>query len=335
MNKNIFITGAEGFVGSHLLEQLAKNGNYNIKALVLYNFKSEAGWLNAIDKRIIRNTQIIMGDIRDYDFILKHTKNSDIVVNLAALIGIPYSYDAPKSYIDTNIIGTYNILQASLKNNVQKVIQTSTSEVYGNINFSEKFSEKSFQYAQSPYAATKISSDQLSNSYFSSFDLPVTILRPFNTYGPRQSERAIIPTVINQILNNQKKLKLGNLYASRDLNYIKDTIQGFIKVINSNKKIAGESFNIGSGFKVTINDLVIRIKKLMNSNIEVSFDKSRARPKKSEVEGLLCNSNKAKNILNWKPKYAGSKGLNDGLKETINWFIKNKKNYIFNKSYIK
>ena len=169
MNKNIFITGAEGFIGSHLLEQLAKNGNYNIKALVLYNFRSEVGWLNTIDKRIIRNTQIIMGDIRDYDFILKHTKNSDIVVNLAALIGIPYSYDAPKSYIDTNIIGTYNILQASLKNNVQKVIQTSTSEVYGNINFSDKFSEKSFQYAQSPYAATKISSDQLSNSYFSSF----------------------------------------------------------------------------------------------------------------------------------------------------------------------
>ncbi len=335
MNKNIFITGAEGFIGSHLVEQLAKNGNYNIKALVLYNFRSHLGWLNYLEKKKFNNIEIVLGDIRDYDLILKHTKNSDIVVNLAALIGIPYSYDAPKSYIDTNIIGTYNILQASLNNNVQKVIQTSTSEVYGNINFLNKFNEKSFQYAQSPYAATKISSDQLSNSYFSSFDLPVTIIRPFNTYGPRQSERAIIPTVINQILNNQKKLKLGNLYASRDLNFIKDTIQGFVKVINSNKKIAGETFNIGSGFKVTINDLVKRIKKLMNSNIEVSFDKSRARPKKSEVEGLLCNSNKAKKILNWKPEYAGTKGLNNGLKETINWFTKNKKNYIFKKSYIK
>ena len=317
------------------MEQLAKNGNYNIKALVLYNFRSELGWLNTLEKKIIKNIEIIMGDIRDYDFILKHTKNSEIVVNLASLIGIPYSYDAPKSYIETNIVGTYNILQASLKNNVQKIIQTSTSEVYGNVNFFNKFNEKSFQYAQSPYAASKISSDQLSNSYFSSFDLPVTILRPFNTYGPRQSERAIIPTVINQILNNEKKLKLGNLYASRDLNYISDTIQAFIKVITSNKKIAGESFNVGSGFKVNINDLVKRIKNLMGSNIQISFDKSRARPKKSEVQGLLCNNNKAKQILNWKPKYAGSAGLDNGLKETINWFIKNKKNYIFNKSYIK
>jgi len=333
--KNIFITGSEGFIGSHLVETLIKSNKYKVKALVLYNHRNDIGWLSNINQKLLKEVEIIHGDIRDYDFLKSHTKNTDIIINLAALIGIPYSYDAPKSYIDTNIIGTHNILQCGLTNNIEKLIQTSTSEVFGNVKFSTGFDENSYQYAQSPYAATKIASDQMSNAFYSTYNLPVTIIRPFNTYGPRQSERAIIPTVINQILNNSKKIKLGNLYAFRDLNYIEDTISAFLKIITSKKNIAGEIFNIGSGYNVSMKDLVFKIKELMNSKIDIVFDYKRVRPKKSEVANLLCNNSKAKKVLKWKPKYSGSLGLELGLKNTIEWFKENSENYKNQNTYIK
>ena len=266
--------------------------------------------------------------------MLKVSKNTDIIVNLAAL-GIPYSYDAPKSYIDTNIIGTQNILQCAKENKIEKIIQTSTSEVFGNTKDGIKFSENSYQYAQSPYAASKIASDQITNAYFSSFNVPATIIRPFNTFGPRQSERAIIPTVINQILNKSKKIKLGNLYAYRDLNYIDDTISAYLKLISTNKKIQGEHFNVGSGYSILIKDLVLLIKEIMQSDIDIIFDHKRARPKKSEVKGLLCNNKKFNKYFNWKPKYAGMHGLKKGIIKTIEWFKANQDHYTKSSKFIK
>ena len=335
MKKKILVTGSEGFIGSHLVEKLALNKNYKVIALVLYNYRSEIGWLNNLNKEVLKKIEIIHADIRDLDLMLKVSKNIDIIVNLAALIGIPYSYDAPKSYIDTNITGTQNILQCAMENRVEKFIQTSTSEVFGNTNNGVKFSENSYQYAQSPYAASKIASDQMTNAYYSSFNLPATIIRPFNTFGPRQSERAIIPTVINQILNKSKKIKLGNLYAYRDLNYVDDTVSAYLKLISTQKKIKGEHFNVGSGYSILIKDLVLMIKEIMESNIDIIFDHKRARPKKSEVSGLLCNNKKFSKYFNWKPKYAGRDGLKKGIIKTIEWFKANRDLYNKTSKFIK
>ena len=335
MIKNILITGSEGFIGSHLIEKLVLSKKFNVKALVLYNFKNDIGWLKNLDKSILDNIEIIHGDIRDHDLMLKISKKIDVIVNLAALIGIPYSYDAPKSYIDTNIIGTQNILQCALKNNINRIIQTSTSEVFGNTKFNQKFTESSYQYAQSPYAASKIASDQMTNAYYSSYNLPATIIRPFNTYGPRQSERAIIPTVINQILNKSKKIKLGNLFAYRDLNYVDDTVSAYLELINTKKKIEGEIFNVGSGYTILIKDLVLMIKKIMNSKVDIKYDNQRSRPKKSEVSSLLCNNKKFSKYFNWKPSFEGRNGLKKGIIKTVDWFENNQNYYLKTSKFIK
>tara|TARA_B100000787_G_C16191747_1_gene297983 strand:- start:1229 stop:2233 length:1005 start_codon:yes stop_codon:yes gene_type:complete len=333
--KKVFITGADGFIGSHLVEKLVKSKKYKVKALVLYNHMNKYGWLDTIETKVKNKIEIISGDIKDYKLIKNSTKNCDIIINLAALIGIPYSYDASQSYIETNIVGTHNILNAAIENSTKKIIQTSTSEVFGSYSSSQKLNEKSYQYAQSPYAATKIASDQLCNAYFSSYNLPVTIVRPFNTFGPRQSIRAIIPTVINQILDGKKEIKLGNIVAYRDFNYVADTAEAFIEVINSNKNLSGETFNFGSSYQLSIKELVYIIAKIMKVDIKIVKDKTRIRPKKSEVLSLLADSSKAKKTISWKPKYTGKSGLVEGLKLTIDWFKINRNQYQNYEKYVK
>jgi NAD dependent epimerase/dehydratase len=319
MKKKIFLTGAEGFIGSHLLELLVKK-NYKVKALCLYNSFNHWGWLDEVDPKILKEVEIISGDIRDKDFIYKNTKDIDIIINLAALIAIPYSYEAVESFINTNIIGLNNILSASLQNNC-KVIHTSTSEVYGE---PDRFpiSEKDSVFAKSPYSATKIAGDQLCFSYYRSFGLPVTLIRPFNTFGPRQSLRAIIPTIITQAITNNGIIKLGNIYPKRNFNYVKDIINGFEKSIKL-KKFNGELINLGGSFEISIKDLVKLISKIMNKDIIIKTDKKRYRPKLGEVNRLVSSKIKSKKILNWIPKYDKKAMFEEALSETIDWYFKN------------
>lgn len=319
---NILVTGACGFIGSHLVERLVKKG-HNVKAFTFYNPRGLNGWLDTLDKNITKEVKIISGDIRDHDFLINHSKKIDAILHLAALIGIPYSYHAPKSYIETNVIGTYNVLNASKINNISKTIITSTSEVYGTAQ-SIPISENHPLNAQSPYAASKTGSDQLALSFYKSFKLPVTIIRPFNTFGPRQSTRAIIPTIITQVLNNNQSIKLGNLSPTRDFTFVEDTADGFIMALKSNK-IAGETINIGNNFEISIKEIIKIMQKEFGYNFKVVLDKKRVREKKSEVFRLIANNAKAKKLLNWKPRHAGINGFKLGLKKTIEWF-KNPKN---------
>ena len=314
--KKIFVTGADGFIGSHLVEALIKK-NYKVKALVYYNSFNSFGWLDKIDERSKKKIEIITGDIRDYNTIKSCLNNCESVINLAALIGIPYSYRSPKSYFDTNVEGTLNILQAAKDLKIGKIIHTSTSEVYGTPKYLP-IDETHPLNAQSPYAASKISADQLALSFYKSFSTPVSIVRPFNTFGPRQSARAIIPTIIIQILAGRKKIKLGNLYSTRDLSFIDDTINGFLLMLKKNPQ--GEVVNLGTGYDISIKDLVKIIAKEMSVKVEILTEKKRVRPKNSEVEKLRSNNRKAKKILNWKPKYINKKGLIKGISQTINWF---------------
>ena len=321
MKKKILITGSEGFIGSHLVEYLIKKG-YSVKAFIHYNSFNSKGWLDTIDKKILSETEIFFGDVRNIDSTNLAIKNCKSVLHLASLIGIPYSYDTPQSYLDTNIKGSLNILQSSLKANIENFIHTSTSEVYGN---AKKFPINELQNlnGQSPYSASKISADQIAYSFYSSYNLPVRIIRPFNTYGPRQSLRAIIPTIIAQVLNSNKKfIKLGSLHPKRDLTFVADTVSAFEKML-INKNIDGEVINIGSGFEIKIKDLAYLIAKICNKKIKFVSDKERIRPKNSEVNRLLCDNTKAKKLLNWKPNYSKLKGLEAGLVETINWMKKN------------
>ena len=315
----ILLTGSEGFIGSHLAEKLVKNG-HELTCLVLYNSFNSWGWLDKIDNKIKKNIKIVTGDIRD-EFLVKSLikKNTDVVINLAALIGIPYSYRSPKSYFETNSMGILNILNSSINSNVKKIIHTSTSEVYGTPKYIP-IDENHTVSAQSPYAASKIAADQIALSYNKSFNLPVTILRPFNTFGPRQSLRAIIPTIITQLLKN-KVLKLGSLYPTRDLTFVDDTVDAFVSTLNKKKDI-GEIINIGSSFEISIKDLVSQISKIMGVTIDIQKKKERIRPKRSEVNRLYANTKKAKKILNWTPKYSKKKGFEKGLKKTIEWFSK-------------
>ena len=313
---NIFVTGACGFIGSHLVERLVKD-NHNVKALAFYNPRGSNGWLDDIDKDIYKNIEIIQGDIRDYNFLEQNFKKIDIVFHLAALIAIPYSYHSPKSYIDTNITGTYNVLKSAQKNNVIKTIITSTSEVYGTAK-QIPITEEHPLSAQSPYAATKIAADQLALSFYRSFNLPLTILRPFNTFGPRQSARAIIPTIITQILSKNKNIKLGNLLPTRDFTYVDDTVEAFISSIKI--KASGEIINIGNKFEISIKELVHIFKNDFNYNFKIITDKKRLRPKKSEVFRLLASNKKAKKILRWKPKFEGKQGFKMSLRKTLKWF---------------
>lgn len=308
--KKVLITGAGGFIGSHLTELLVKEG-YNVKAFVRYNSKNDWGWL---ESSLVKNDiEVISGDIRDYDSVYNALKNCDSVFHLAALIGIPYSYISPKAYIETNITGTYNILQASRELGLQQVLVTSTSETYGTAQY-VPIDENHPMIGQSPYSATKIAADQLAISYYRSFNLPVKIVRPFNTYGPRQSARAIIPTIISQLLNGNEELKLGNLTPTRDLTYVKDTCKGFIKIFKSDK-LFGEITNIGMGQEITIFDLVKKISSLIAIKKNIEEDSLRVRPENSEVERLICDNNKLITNTNWKPEYDIEKGIG----ETIEW----------------
>ena len=314
---NILVTGACGFIGSHLVEKLVRQ-NHNVRAFTFYNSRNSNGWLDNADKKILKDLDVVSGDIRDYDFLYQQTKKIDVILHLAALIGIPYSYRATKSYIDTNITGTYNILNAAKSNNVSKTIVTSTSEVYGTAQKIPILENHSLN-AQSPYAASKIAADQLALSFHKSFGLPVSIIRPFNTFGPRQSARAIIPTIIIQLLKNKKVIKLGNLSPTRDFTFVDDTTDAFIKSMKT-KNINGEIINIGNKFEISIKEILEILRKDFGYNFNVKIEKKRIRKKNSEVQRLFSSNAKAKKILNWSPKYGGISGFKKGLKRTIEWF---------------
>lgn len=310
----LLITGAGGFIGSHLTELLLKEG-YDVKAFVRYNSKNNWGWLESSFAK--NDIEVITGDIRDYDSVYNSLKSCDSVFHLGALIGIPYSYISPKAYIETNITGTYNILQASKELGLNQVLVTSTSETYGTAQY-VPIDEKHPLVGQSPYSATKIAADQLAVSFYRSFNLPVKIVRPFNTYGPRQSARAIIPTVISQLLSGKEKISLGNLTPTRDLTYVKDTCNGFLEIFKS-KNLFGEVTNIGMGQEISVSELIRKIIELMSVKAKIEEDTIRVRPQNSEVERLLCDNNKLIKNTNWKPEY----DLDKGILETIEWFKSN------------
>lgn len=311
MKKNVLITGADGFIGSHLTEMLVKEGS-TVKALSQYNSFNNWGWLEDVNCK--NDIEVLCGDIRDPHYMKKITRDIDIIFHLAALIAIPYSYIAPDSYIDTNIKGTLNICQAALDNGVQKVIHTSTSEVYGTAQY-VPIDEKHPIQPQSPYSATKVGADAIAESFYRAFNLPLSIARPFNTYGPRQSARAVIPTIITQILNGKKEIKLGDTTPTRDFNFVKDTCRGFIELANC-EKANGEIINIGSNYEISVGDTLELIKKLMKSDVKFIQDKSRLRPEKSEVNRLWCDNTKINKFTGFKPQYS----FEQGLKETIDWF---------------
>ena len=317
INKKILVTGADGFIGSHLTEELLKSG-CNVRAFVLYNSFNSWGWLDYTHKSLQDNLEIFSGDIRDPHGVQEAMKGCEVVIHLAALIAIPYSYHSPDTYVDTNIKGTLNILQAARKLGVEKVVHTSTSEVYGTARFTPINEEHPLQ-GQSPYSATKIAADQMAIAFYNSFDTPVGIIRPFNTYGPRQSARAVIPTVVTQIASGQCLIKLGSTHPTRDFNYVKDTVKGFIAVAESDASV-GKVINIGSNYEISIGELVELIAEIMQVKIEIQTEPIRLRPEKSEVERLWADNTKAKKLLGWEPEYAGYEGLKRGLKETINWF---------------
>lgn len=322
INKKILITGADGFIGSHLTEELIKQG-FDVKAFVYYNSFNSWGWLDSSPQEIKKELEVFSGDVRDPHGVKSAMKSCDIVLHLASLIAIPYSYHSPDTYVDTNIKGTLNIMQAARELEITKVVHTSTSEVYGSAQY-VPIDENHPLQGQSPYSASKIGADQMALSYYRSFNTPVSIIRPFNTYGPRQSARAVIPTIITQLAAGIEKIKLGALTPTRDFNFVKDTVQGFISIMKSEKSI-GEVINVGSNFEVSIEDTAKLIAEVMGVNIEIETDEIRLRPEKSEVERLWADNQKAKELLNWEPKYGGREGFKRGLKETAEWF-KEKKN---------
>ncbi|MDE3740192.1 NAD-dependent 4,6-dehydratase LegB [Pseudomonas resinovorans] len=308
--KKILVTGADGFIGSHLTELLVREG-YQVKALSQYNSFNYWGWLEDVD--CLRSIEVLNGDVRDPHYCKNITKGVDQIFHLAALIAIPYSYVAPDSYVDTNIKGTLNICQAALDNGVQRVIHTSTSEVYGTAQY-VPIDEKHPLQAQSPYSASKIGADAMAMSFFNAFDLPLTIARPFNTYGPRQSARAVIPTIITQIASGKKQIKLGDVTPTRDFNYVADTCRGFLELARCEKAI-GETVNIGSNYEISVGDTLNLIRELMGSDVEFLTDDQRIRPEKSEVFRLLCDNTKIRSLTGFRPQYS----IRQGLQETINW----------------
>jgi len=326
----ILVTGADGFIGSHLSEALVKKG-HEVTAFVYYNAFNSFGWLDNIDEKIKKSLKIFPGDIRDENLVRKAIKDCDVIINLAALIGIPYSYNSPKSYLETNVQGTLNILQSAKDYGIKKVIHTSTSEVYGTAKYIP-IDENHPLDGQSPYSASKIAADHLAISFYKSFDTPVSIIRPFNTYGPRQSARAIIPTIILQMINGNKEISLGSVKTTRDFSFIDDTVDAYMAAIKATD-VNGEVINLGSGHETSIVDLVKIINTIMKKNCKIITDKKRVRPEKSEVERLLASNSKAFKKLRWKPKYIGHAGLIKGLTKTIEWFTK-KENFSRYKSDI-
>lgn len=316
-DKKILVTGADGFIGSHLVEELVLKG-YKVKAFVMYNSFNSWGWIDTLPAEIKNHIEIFSGDIRDPYGVKAAMKDCQVVLHLAALIAIPYSYHSPDTYVDTNIKGTLNIVQAARELGVEKIIHTSTSEVYGTARFVPITEEHPLQ-GQSPYSASKIGADQIALSFHKSFGTPVAVLRPFNTYGPRQSSRAIIPTVITQLLAGEKALKLGSLHPTRDFTFVKDTARGFIAAAESDLTV-GEVTNIGSNFEITIEQTVKLISKIVGKSIEIVCDEQRLRPENSEVDRLWASTEKAKERLNWQPVFGGVEGFEKGLVETVKWF---------------
>jgi NAD dependent epimerase/dehydratase len=307
----ILITGADGFIGSHLTEMLAAQG-HQIKALSQYNSFNNWGWLE--DVSCLEDIDVVTGDVRDPHFCKHITEGIDIVFHLAALIAIPYSYVAPDSYVDTNIRGTLNICQAALENNVTRVIHTSTSEVYGTAQYVPIDEQHPLQ-PQSPYSATKIAADAMAMSFYNSFDLPVSIVRPFNTYGPRQSARAVIPTIITQIANGKKSIELGDTTPTRDFNYVEDTCRGFIALAECEEAV-GKTVNVGSNREISIGDTLKLVKELMSSEVDFITDEKRIRPDKSEVFRLWCDNTQIEQLTGFKPQV----DIREGLERTIKWF---------------
>ncbi|MFC6648210.1 NAD-dependent 4,6-dehydratase LegB [Paenibacillus rhizoplanae] len=315
-NKKILVTGADGFIGSHLTEKLIKDG-YEIKAFVYYNSFNSWGWL---DHSPYKNEfEVFAGDIRDPHGVMEAMKGCSKVLHLASLIAIPYSYHSPDTYVDTNIKGTLNVLQAARQLEVSKVVHTSTSEVYGTAQY-VPIDENHPLQGQSPYSASKIGADQMALSFYRSFETPVAVIRPFNTYGPRQSARAVIPTIISQLATGQRKIKLGSIAPTRDFNYVQDTVNGFIAMMN-NERAVGEVINIGSNYEISIGQTVEAIAEVMGVTVEIVTDEVRLRPEKSEVERLWADNAKAKKLLGWEPSYGGIEGFKRGLQETVDWFI--------------
>lgn len=319
-NKHVLVTGADGFIGSHLVEILLREGCV-VRAFVYYNAFNSWGWLDSLDKNQLKKIEIFQGDVRDQSMVREAMKGSELVFHLAALIGIPFSYHSPESYIDTNVKGTLHVLQAAREFNAEKILITSTSEVYGTAR-RVPITEDHVLQGQSPYSASKIGADKISESFFLSFGLPVSIVRPFNTYGPRQSARAIIPTIIIQLLNGKKTIRLGSLDPTRDFNYVKDVCRGFVDIAKSDKT-AGEVVNIASGSEVSIGELAKMISKKINPEARVILDKQRMRPRGSEVLRLLGSNKKICQLAGWTPRYS----IDEGLNETIKWFRKNTKFY--------
>lgn len=316
--KRILITGADGFIGSHLVEQCVKQGA-KVRAFVWYSATNHRGWLEQIDSQIASEIEVFAGDVRDPFGVKQAMQGCDWVLHLAALIAIPYSYYSPQTYIETNITGTLNILQAARELETERVIHTSTSEVYGTAQF-VPITEAHPLNAQSPYAASKVGADQLALSYYRSFETPVAIIRPFNTYGPRQSARAVIPTIISQIASGKESIQLGALSPTRDFNYIEDTVSGFISMANASD-IVGEVINIGSEFEISIGETAKIISELMHREVLLVEDQNRLRPKDSEVERLFACSQKAQQRMQWVPCYGGLEGFKKGLQTTIDWFV--------------
>jgi NAD dependent epimerase/dehydratase len=313
--KKVLVTGADGFIGSHLVEELIYNG-YDVRAFVYYNSFNSWGWLDSLPKEVLQNIEIFAGDIRDPNGVRTAMKGCDIVYHLAALIAIPFSYHSPDSYIDTNVKGTLNIVQAAKDLGVERVLVTSTSEVYGTAKY-VPIDENHPKQPQSPYSASKIAADAIADSFYRSFDLPVTIVRPFNTFGPRQSARAVIPTIITQLLNGSTEIKLGDISPTRDLLYVKDTVKGFIAIAGV-ASLIGTECNIATQSEVSVGELALEIIRQINPTAKIVHDCERNRPEKSEVFRLYGSNEKIKQYSDWMPNYS----LNNGLLETIEWFRK-------------
>lgn len=315
--KRILVTGADGFIGSHLTEELVRRG-YRVRAFVYYNSFNSWGWLDSSEPEILKQLEVFAGDVRDPFCVSDAVKGCDVVMHLAALIAIPYSYRSPDAFVETNVKGTLNVVHAARQYGVNKLIHTSTSETYGTARYVPIDEEHPLQ-GQSPYAASKIGADQIAMSYYLSYDTPVCVLRPFNTYGPRQSARAVIPTIITQIASGMRDIKLGALSPTRDFNFVKDTVNGFIKAAESDRSV-GEVINIGSNFEISIGDTAKLIAEVMDARVNVICDEERLRPEKSEVERLWASNEKAAKLLGWKPEYGGREGFRRGLMETVDWF---------------
>lgn len=318
--KKVLVTGAEGFIGSHLTERLVELGA-DVTALVQYNSFNNWGWIDTFDKNVKDNIKVITGDIREYDNVKRMVSGQEVIMHLAALIAIPYSYLSPMAYVRTNVEGTTNILEACRdEENIEKIVHTSTSETYGTALY-VPIDEKHPMQGQSPYSASKIGADKMAESFYRSFNLPIATIRPFNTYGPRQSARAVIPTIISQILAGKREIKLGSLTPTRDFNYVKDTAEAFVKIAESEKTI-GEVINAGSNYEISIGDTAQKIIDLIGHDVKILCDEERIRPEKSEVNRLWADNTKIKTLTDWTPKYS----IDEGLKETIEW-IKNNMQY--------